>query len=153
MGIKCQIRFSVGNSKCWCQNQNWQCGCRLVSVWITASHCREGLWFRRLTQLSSRYHLGGNLSKQEPIRLRLPTSRRPLSPEVLSGIAWCPLPPVEVLPSLLGDGEARWAGPQLPSAQLSAVTSGVLWRHLRENGVRIDPADMKWPSRLETWFI
>lgn len=97
IGIKCQIQFSVGNSKCWCQNHNWQYGWRLVSVWILASHCGEGLWFSRLTQLSSRHHLRDNLLKQEPIRLWLPLGRKEApSPKVLSGVWWHTLLPVGV---------------------------------------------------------
>lgn len=114
IGIKCQIRFSVGNSKCWCQNHNWQYGWRLVSVWILASHCEEGLWFHRLTQLSSRHHLRDNLLKQEPIRLWLPVSREAPSPKVLSGVWWHTLPPVGVCQHY-GWQAGKVSGPQLPA--------------------------------------
>lgn len=152
IGIKCQIRFSVGNSKCWCQNHNWQYGWRLVSVWILASHCEEGLWFHRLTQLSSRHHLRDNLLKQEPIRLWLPVSREAPSPKVLSGVWWQTLPPVGVCQHY-GDRQARWAGHSCQHTRLSAATSDACWRCLEENGVPIDLTNVKWPSRLEVWFI
>lgn len=89
IGIKCQIRFSVGNSKCLCQNPEWWCGCRLVSVWMAASHCGEGLRFSRLTQLSSCYHLRDNLFKQDMTKLWLPMSRSSLSPEVTHPLWGC----------------------------------------------------------------
>lgn len=119
IGIECQIRFSVGNSKCWCQNHNWQYGWRLVSVWILASHCEEGLWFCRLTQLSSRHHLRDNLLKQEPIRLWLPMSGRP-PPLKLSGVWWHTLPPLGVCHHY-GWQAGEVSGPQLPAH--SAVSS------------------------------
>lgn len=150
IGIKCQIRFSVGNSKCWCQNHNWQYDCRLGSVWNGSITLREGLWFSRLTQFSSRYHLRDNLFKQEPIRLWLPTSRTP-SPRLCQASDGTPCPPWG-LPSLRVTG-SRGEWPQLPAARLSGATSDVCWRYLRENGVPIDPTNMKWPSRLEIWFI
>lgn len=89
IGIKCQIRFSVGNSKCLCQNPEWRCGCRLVSVWMAVSRCGEGLRFSRLTQLSSSYHLRDNLFKQDTTRLWLPMSRSSLSPEVTHSLWGC----------------------------------------------------------------
>ena len=152
IGIKCQIRFSVGNSKCWCQNHNWQYGWRLVSVWILASHCEEGLWFRRLTQLSSRHHLRDNLLKQEPIRLWLPVSRRPPPLKFCQAFDGTPCP-LWGSAIMTGDRQVRWVGHSCQRTWLSVATSDACWRCLEENGVPIDLTNMKWPSRLEIWFI
>lgn len=93
---------------------------------MAASHCGEGLWFSRLTQLSSRYHLRDNLFKQEPIRLWLPMSGRPPPPKLCQAFDDTPCP-LWGSAIITGDRQQRGVGHSLPAAWLSGATSDVGW--------------------------
>lgn len=81
----------------------------------------EGLWFSRLTQLSSRYHLRDNLFEQKPIRLRLPGSRKTPPPKSCQAFDGTPCPRWGSA-IIMGDRQQR---PQLQAAGLSVATSDV----------------------------
>lgn len=70
---------------------------------------RRGLWFSRLTQFSSRYHLRDNLFEQEPIRLWLPRSGGPPSPKFCQAFDGTPCP-LWGSAIIMGDRQQRWTG-------------------------------------------